>query len=564
MRIRSTSFLLALILSVIPLDGTVTAQSLAKDDPRLARVDAIFAQWNKPDSPGCAVAANKNGERSFERAYGMANLEYDVPMTPGTISETGSVAKQFTAAAIVLLAEKGKLSLDDPVRKYLPEVPDFGKPITIRHLINHTSGLRDQNEFFALMGLPMGRSVHTNDEILEIVTGQKRLNFDPGSEYLYSNTGYTLLVHIVARVSGRTFAEFTTEEFFKPLGMSRTEWRDDHAKVVKSRATAYSLDSRTGFRQEMPFGHVHGAGGLLTTVGDLLIWNENLKTGKVGGANLVKQLQTRSRLNSGFEIEYALGLTVTEHRGIKEVSHGGATAGYRTFLARYPEQDLSVALLCNVANVVTARAAREVAELFLDGMIAADPPMPVDVDVKALKELQGTYRDVGSGEVLRFIENGGKLRIGPGTGAELLPIANDRFTSTVGSAVFVFSNEGGTKRVTRTGTPLPDVTYEAVPDFLPTVEGLSEFVGRYYSDELNTEHTVIVRDGRLWFRVKPMAEVPLTPYFTDAFRLGNGGQYFRFTRDASGKINGYEAYTGRIRHLSFVRRWGSGATDLYQ
>ena len=201
--------------------STINGQDRSAAHP----VDQIFAPWSKPDSPGCAVAIAKDGRTVFARGYGLANLEYAVPLSPATVSETGSVAKQFTAAAIVLLAQQGKLSLDDPVRKYLPEVPDFGTPVTIRHLLSHTSGLRDQNELFDLLGLPMGRSVHTNDEILEWVSRQQRLNFAPSEEYLYSNTGFTLLAHIVTRVSGRPFTEFTQEHLFRPLDMTSTQWR---------------------------------------------------------------------------------------------------------------------------------------------------------------------------------------------------------------------------------------------------------------------------------------------------------------------------------------------------
>ena len=273
------------------------------------QMDKIFAEWAKPDSPGCAVAVAREGKQVFARGYGMANLEYAVPMTPATISETGSVAKQFTAAAIVLLGQQSKLSLDDLSVEHLPEVPDFGAPITIRQLLNHTSGLRDQNEIFALIGLPMGRSVHTNDEILELISRQKRLNFSPSAEFLYSNTGYTLLAHIVSRVSGQSFAEFTQEHLFRPLGMTSTQWRDDFTRVVRNRATAYEPDEQGGFRMNMPFGNVHGAGGLLTTVGDLLTWNENFESGRVGGHELASQLQTRARLKGEREIDYALGLT---------------------------------------------------------------------------------------------------------------------------------------------------------------------------------------------------------------------------------------------------------------
>ena len=236
-----------------------------------AKVDRVFERWNRSDTPGCAVGVAVGGGPVLIRTYGMADLEDGLKITPDTIFESGSVAKQFTAAAIALLVQEGKLSLDDPVRKYLPEVPDFGPPILIRHFLNHTSGLRSQWSLLSLAGRPTGLTVHSLDEILELVSGQKELNFKPGDEFLYNNTGYALLGIIVRRVSGKSLAEFSQDRLFKPLGMTRTQWRDDFRKIVPGRAAAYSQNRDGGFSANMPFTNVYGNGGLLTTVGDLLI-----------------------------------------------------------------------------------------------------------------------------------------------------------------------------------------------------------------------------------------------------------------------------------------------------
>jgi CubicO group peptidase (beta-lactamase class C family) len=314
---------------------TAPAKAAGAELSLQAKVDQVFERWNHSDTPGCAVGVAVNGEPVLIRAYGMANLEYGIRIRPDTIFESGSVAKQFTAAAIALLVQEGKLSIDDAVRLTLPEVPDFGPPVLIRHFLNHTSGLRSQWPLLSLSGRETGLAVHTIDEILELVARMKELNFKPGDEYLYNNTGYTLLGVIVKRVSGKSLAEFSQERLFKPLGMTRTQWRDDFTKVVPDRAMAYRQNRDGGFSTSMPFTNVYGNGGLLTTVGDLLLWNENLDTPRVGGEALVDQLQTRGRLNDGSEIEYAQGLVVTTYRGVREVSHGGSTAGYQTFLARF-------------------------------------------------------------------------------------------------------------------------------------------------------------------------------------------------------------------------------------
>src|SRR5688572_5878289 len=285
--------LLLLIAAFATTGQLARAQTPPRQDT-VARVDSIFSAFTTA-TPGCAVGVSRHGRTVLAKAYGMANLEYDVPLTTESIIEAGSVAKQFTAAAVLLLAQQGKLSIDDQVRKHIPELPDYGAPLTIRHMINHTSGLRDWGTVAAVEGWPRGSRVHTHDHVLDIVTRQRSLNFRPGSEYLYSNTGYNLLAIIVQRVSGRAFADFTRTEIFEPLGMARTSWRDDYTRVVKGRATAYS-PTRNGFRLNMPFENVHGNGGLLTTVEDLLRWSANFDRGQVGGPALLREQLRAGRL----------------------------------------------------------------------------------------------------------------------------------------------------------------------------------------------------------------------------------------------------------------------------
>ena len=296
-------------LSTAPAAAQAVAALPAQGSPAdaAAAIDKIFERWDRTSSAGCAVGVSAGGQVVHAKGYGMANLEYGVRIWPSTVFESGSVAKQFTAAAINLLAQDGKLSIDDPVRKYVPELPDFGTPILIRHFLNHTSGLRSQWPMLSLAGRPPGSAVHTVPEILELVSHYKDLNFKPGDEYLYNNTGFTLLGVIVERVSGKSLNQFSQERLFGPLGMTRTQWREDFTAIVQNRATAYRLAPGGGFRTYMPFTNVIGNGGLLTTVGDLLTWNDNLDRPRVGGQDLVDGLQTRGRLNDGFENEYAQG-----------------------------------------------------------------------------------------------------------------------------------------------------------------------------------------------------------------------------------------------------------------
>jgi len=312
-------------------------------------------------APGCAAAVSLNGEIVFEKAFGLADLEHNVPNTPQTIFESGSVAKQFTAAALVLLQQDGKLSLDDPVRKYIPELPDYGSPLTIRHLLNHTSGIRDWGTVMSLTGAGRGDRVISQDLALDVITHQRSLDFKPGAEYSYSNSGYNLAAIIVERVSKQKFPAFVEERLFKPLAMKNSSWRDDYQRIVPGRAQAYSRQGPGPWRLNMPFMNVYGNGGMLTTVGDWMIWNAMLDSRSLG-APLVDALETKGVLNDGRKIAYALGLEVGTYHGLKDVSHGGSTAGYQTFLARYPDNKVSIGVMCNGTSPSAGRIAADITD----------------------------------------------------------------------------------------------------------------------------------------------------------------------------------------------------------
>lgn len=536
------------LLITIALTITFVTCALAQTTDHSQKIDPIFAQWNKPDSPGCAVSVVKDNQLLLAKGYGMANLEYSVPFTPDTISETGSVAKQFTAASVLLLARRNKLSLDDSVRKHIPELPAFMQSITLRHLISHLSGLRDQNEFFSLMGLPMGSSVHTNNEILELVAKQNRLNFDPGTEYLYNNTAYTMLVHVVSRVSGEQFAEFTRKNIFEPLGMKHTKWRNDFRETVKGRASAYEGDAKGNYILEMPFGNVHGAGGLLTTVGDLQIWNKSLTEGTLDGREFSTLMETRAKLKDGTEIPYALGLTHAVYRGVAEIGHGGATAGYRTYLARYPSEKLSVAMLCNTTNIESAKVAREVAQTFFTTPYKENRLTPYPIGKEDVEKLAGYYLDKDSGEVIRFSEKEGRLYLGFGAGAPLSAMNKSRFITPGATSSYTFEPEG--MRVTRNTAPYPPAIFSKLPDATSSAPALSSYTGHFYSAELNVTYVLEIKNGALMSRVFPQNALKLDLIAPDIFLQGGFGTNYRFIRNAKGEITEIEIYTGRVRHFT--------------
>ncbi|MBM3296616.1 MAG: beta-lactamase family protein, partial [Candidatus Aminicenantes bacterium] len=459
-------------------------------------IDAVFAPFVKPGSPGCSVAVLKDGRVVFARGYGRANLEYDMPITPETVFESGSVAKQFTAAALLLLAADGKLSLDDDVRKHVPEVPDFGPPITLRRLLTHTSGLRDQWNLLSAAGRPAGLAVHTMEEILDLVSRQRELNFPPGEDYLYCNTGYALAAWVVRRASGVSLAAFSRERLFKPLGMNLTRWRDDFAAVIKGRATAYSADREGRFRQDMPFTMVYGNGGLLTTPSDLLKWTENFWNPVVLGREALDLMETPGRLNDGTPLAYALGLRRETYRGLAEVSHGGATAGYRAYLARYPAQHAAVALLSNFAGVNAALLARKVADIVLAGHFQ-DAPRPIRLPVPAaeLSKRTGLFINPKNEAVIRLEFKNGKLLLVEGRRErELAPVGTFRFLTEDGVA-FLFEPAQGAvpdrwRHVPVGGDP-PSTYARAVPR-RPSPEELAEYAGRYFCPELDVFYAVSV------------------------------------------------------------------------
>ena len=344
--------------------------------PPNAKVDGVFARFDRPDSPGCAVAVVQNQQIAYSRGYGRASLEHGVPIWSDTVFDIGSTSKQFTAFAVLLLERDGKLSLGDDIRKFVPEIPDYGHRITIRHLLSHTSGLRDYTDLMDLDGHETAD--HTTDlDALEILARQRGVNFAPGDEWRYSNTGFFLASIIVKRASGRTLADFARERIFLPLGMTSTQYLDDTTRIVPRRATAYSPRTGGGFAVNMSDWDQIGDGAVQTTVEDLAKWDENFYAPKVGNAEMLRAMQTAGTLNDGKPHDYGLGLVVDMSGGLKRVAHGGSWAGYRAQLTRFPERQTSVIVLCNVSNAGPDALAADVAAQWLGEPGLRPPQRPI-------------------------------------------------------------------------------------------------------------------------------------------------------------------------------------------
>jgi CubicO group peptidase (beta-lactamase class C family) len=518
----------ASIMSTMRMILLLTLASIvAAAQSKQAEVDKIFAAFNT-HTPGCAVGVSKDGKVELTAGYGMADLERGVPITAATVFESGSVAKQFTAATLMLLEQQGKLSLDDKLGKYLTELQGAPASVTLRQVISHISGLREWRPIATFGGRPESDYVYSNRDLLEHASRQRALNFDPGSHYSYSNTGYNIATILVERAlaNSKTFQAFTHENIFAPLDMNDTRWRDNFRTIVPHRALAYTHSPATGLEQQTPIGNIIGAGGLLTTVRDLLKWNENFVHARVGGPAFVKAQQTPAVLTSGKSISYAAGLMVSTTDGLREVSHSGATGGYRTWLGRYPDIGVSVAVLCNSAQAVPTQLGRQTARLWTGATQitrnAAESTQP-----QSLAGLYRKVRDNTSGEI-RWKD--GKLLLG--TSTELIPAAANQL---------------------RQVTPDGDIIYEKVEPAMPTPADLATLAGIYESSETVSKLTIApaTTPGQLTLRINNADPITLKPTYRDAFQSAEGTILFR--RDAAGKVTELSVGDSRVWDLRFKK-----------
>ena len=532
---------------------TITVRAQVPDAAKvIAAADKVVATAAAKvgAAPGCAVGVSLDGKSVYEKAFGLAELEHAIPNTAQTIFESGSVAKQFTAASIVLLSLEGKLKLDDPVKKYITELPDYGAPLTIRHLLNHTGGVRDWTPVLALTGYARGRRMISQDLAMDVIVHQRGLDFTPGAEYSYSNSGYTLLATIVERVSKQTLPVFTAERFFKSLDMTHTTWRDDYRRIVPGRAQAYEQQRNGPWLLDMPFMNAYGNGGMLTTVGDWLKWNAMLESRSMG-APLVDAMETTGVLNDGQKFSYALGLVVNSYREHRQVAHGGSTAGYQTYLARYPDLKMSIAVMCNYGSANPVALAHGV----VDGIIGPAPAPPqtetVEMSAADLQKYASLWRNEKTHMPMRTVVENDAIRV---VGGPLLRATRDgSFAPPTGPARLKFEAGSGGKPVTVTRTaPEVEERYIAEPAWSPTPEELKAFAGTWHSDEADATFTFAVEGDQAFFVQRPATRVPLKPQFKDHFTGPNEtGQVIWFTR--GGNVLTLHVGESRMRDMPFTR-----------
>ena len=563
--VRATVVLATTLLAGFALWGQSLPPEMA------AKVDKVFERWNRSDSPGCALGIYKDDRIAYTHGYGMANLNDDVPITPQTVFHVASMSKQFTAASILLLAQQGKLSLDDDVHKYIPELPDFGERITLQHLMHHTSGLRDQWSLLGLAGWRYSQDLITDDDVMSVLVHQKALNFKPGEKYMYSNTGFTLLALVVKRVSGMSLREFTTKNIFEPLGMTHTHFRDDHEEVIKHDALGYEQNGEgKPFRMSLTNFDTTGATSLHTTVGDLQLWDENFYHPRVGGPDFIQRMLQRGKLNSGKDQDYASGLSIGTYRGLPTVGHGGADAGYRSGIDRFPEQHFGAAVLCNAAEAEPGSLLHQVADIVLSGQFkesaaptsTANPggKSVVAMSAEQMKAVAGTYWKSDDDDYQRISLKNGALMLDFGSDEyhPLKPFAESHFH--VGEVPwgnnldlhFIPASSGKPAHLERSWDGGPPDVYEWVTTVDPSAEQLAEYAGAYVSEEIDPVFRFKVEGDKLTLlRLKNKPD-QLRPTSQDIF-TGRTGT-LRFIRDANHQVSGFVLNAGRIQGFQFSRR----------
>ena len=568
------------LAALAPAPPVTSTPAPAPDPARelAAKIDAIFSAQARPDAPGCAVGVYRAGEILFSRGYGLADLEHDVPITNESVFDIASISKQFTAMAILLLARDGKLSLDDDIRTYVPEVPDFGHPIRLRHLLHHTSGMRDYAVLLALAGFRTDKT--TDEDALSILHKQKSLNFPPGSEWRYSNAGYFLLSVVVNRVSGMKLSQFAKARIFEPLGMKSTVILDDHAAVVRHRAIGYVRDKRgPGYKAAFNFQDQAGDSGLATSIDDLARWDANFYEPKVGDRALLDQLRTPGTLDDGKPLTYALGLMEETVNGRHVEAHSGGTFGFVSYFMRFPTERLSVAVLCNIEDdpkTTPQQFAPAVAELFLPPppppTVPVTPDAGVDVPPAArpayvptsadLAAIVGSYYEPDTLDVRALVLENGKmiLRLGlaPDAPTRALEFEGPRSLVVPPAALARYSFEPASRsspaRIVRTVGDEAKRTFLRFEPVTPTPSSLAEYEGRYTSDEIPRDLQLVVVDGKLRFATSGRApdDDPLTPVARDVFQAEWMGVHFE--RDARGKIRAFTVNSTSFHGIRFVRR----------
>ena len=564
---RRPGFLAAALIAALGTPNVARAQHIVgMRDARAVRADSVFQAFDRTDSPGCALGVYQDGKILYARGYGMASLEHGVALSPRSVLDVGSISKQFTAMSILMLQKEGRLSLDDPIRKYIPEMPAYADRITLRRALSQTSGLRD---LYVMMG-QTGRTFEGDTiDALRVITRSAEPNYEPGSRYLYTNSGWILAAQIVYRLTGKPLAQFVDERIFSPLGMHDTRILADASTIIPNGAEGYAPRPGGGFRvaRSSYDGAIMGAGAVHTSVEDFGRWLNNYDAATVGGRDIIETMTTPTKLNdgtpakSGPNMAYAIGLTVGTMRGLRVVAHGGSWAGYRGHFLRFPDQHFAVSTFCNLTTSGPDSLARKVAGIYLADRMQPDSAtmwtlalagVPrSEVAATNFRPLVGVWRNVERGEVRRTRLVGDSLvALGGGERTRIVPIEGGRFRAGSGTELRFEGDATAPSRMIVI-TPGDTVTFTRADTVALTPAKLAEYAGNYRSDEVDATHTWKVEKGQLAVYASDRRLGVLEPSYKDGFTRGNS--VIDVQRDAKARITGFIVEAGRVRHLRFTR-----------
>jgi len=519
-------------------------------DERNTEIDRLFKAVDRNNGPGCAVSVYRAGKKLYEQGYGIANLEYGIPIRPSSAFQIGSATKQFTAMAVLLLAKDGKLAPLDDIHKYIPELPQYEAPVTIQEMLWHTSGLRDIYDLIDLRDRD-DDSPLTQGRFLKIIAQQRSLNFNPGTGFLYSNSNYLLLAILVERTSGKQLNRFMEERIFGPLEMSHTILLDKKQWLVPNRAYSYSKDESGRYQNRFPVDEIVGSTGIFTTIEDIAKWNEELIGGAILGKEIVRQLEQTGTIAGGRLLEYGDGVVIARDRGLRTIGHGGADIGYLAVLFVYPDYDFQGAILCNTAELEPWNIARTIAGIYLREHMTEEAFSKVSST--KLEKYAGTYYSPVQGSTSRFVLESDQLLAGGNPRFALRQLGASKFQLADIPVYFEFYDHNGTIGLTRSmfGAS-PDVMLKMTPVEPPT--SLSQYVGTYRAPELQQTFTISIASGTLVMSNLSGTKGKLIPTMKDGFSWDATGLFLRFQR-ANGLITGLTATTDSLRtwNLPFER-----------
>jgi CubicO group peptidase (beta-lactamase class C family) len=563
---RCPAVLAAVLVAALAVSSTARAQHIVGvRDARALRADSVFERFDRITSPGCALGVYQDGKVLYARGYGMASLEHGVALSPRSVLDVGSISKQFTAMAILMLQKEGKLSLDDPIRRYIPEMPAYADKITLRRALSQTSGLRD---LYTMMGQTGRTFAGDTIDALRVITRSAEPNYEPGARYLYTNSGWILAAQIVYRLTGKTLAQFAEERIFAPLGMQDTRYLADARTIIPNGAEGYAPQPGGGFRlaRSTYDGAIVGAGAVHTSVEDFGRWLNNYEAATVGGRDILETMTTATMLNDGSPAQsgptqaYAVGLNVGTLRGLPVVSHGGSWAGYRGHFLRFPDQRFAVATFCNLTTSGPDSLARKVAGIYLADRMQPDSATAwsvalagapqVELPAASLRALAGVWRNVERGELRRTRLVGDTLFTVGAERTRTVPLDGGRFRAGPGVELRFEGDAAAPSRMI-VRTTAETVTYTRADTAALTPAKLAEYAGDYRNDEVDATHTWKVEKAQLVLYINDRRLGVLEPTYKDGFT--RGGSVIDVVRDPKGRITGFVLEAGRVRHLRFTR-----------